>query len=119
VVKRKYVGASGNLDDDRIIRSVRAVILGELYAKPPSLNAHHRIELRVEVCRSSKDLSRNLIFLDGRSRMVEHMLRKVAEQLAKGLRPVQDVAVHQLVDLPEILLSFRHADPSDNRLKRV
>jgi hypothetical protein len=44
---------------------------------------------------------------------------EVAEKFAQGLGAMQDMAIHQLVDLPEILLAFGQGTPRDNRLKGV
>ena len=38
--------------------------------------------------------------------MIEDVPGKVTEELAQGFGAMQDVAIDQLVDLPEILLAF-------------
>ncbi len=96
-----------------------AVVFGELYAKTPCLDADHRIQLGVEIRRTPENLGRDLIFLDRRSRVIQDMFGKVAQQFAQRLRAMQDMAVHQPVDLSETLLSFRQRNLVTTRLKGV
>jgi hypothetical protein len=51
--------------------------------------------------------------------MIQGVFGEVAKELAQGFRAVQDVAVHQPVDLPEILLSFGQTAPRHKRLTGV
>jgi hypothetical protein len=86
VVEREHVRTLGKFDDDGIPGAVRPIVLGELYAKTPCLDADHRIQLGVEIRRTPKNLGRYLVFLDRRSRVIQDMLGKVAEQFAQRLR---------------------------------
>jgi hypothetical protein len=100
------VGSPGEIHDHGIIRAVRSVIFGELSTQPPGLDAHHGIELGVEVIRATENLCRNLIFLDWSSRMIESVFCQVAQKFAERLRAVQRVAVNQFFYLRETLFAF-------------
>jgi hypothetical protein len=117
-VESQDVGATRELDDDRIFGAVRVVVFGEFYAKTPGLDADHGIELRIEVRGAAENFGRNLILLDGSAGMVESMFGEIAQELTQLLRPMQGVAVHQLIDLTEILISFGQVGPRDKRFNR-
>ena len=50
--------------------------------------------------------------------MIEGVLGEIAEQLAQLLRAVQGMTIHQLIDLPEILLSLDQLGPPQHRFNR-
>src|SRR5882757_1322762 len=119
MVEGQDIGAFRKFHDDRVFGTVGTVIFRKLYAQTSCLDAHHRVQLRVKVSRTTEDLRRNLVLLNRSSGVIQYMLGEIAQQFAQRLGAVQDVAVHQLVDLTEILLSFRQRTPRDNRLKEV
>jgi len=119
MVEREHVRTLRKFDDNGIPGAVSSIVLGELYAKTPGLDADHRIQLGVEIRRAPKDLGRYLVFLDRRSGMIQGMLGEIAEQFAQRLGAMQDMAVHQPVDLSEIFLSFRQRNLVTTRLKGV
>jgi hypothetical protein len=106
VVEGQHIRAPWKLNDDGILGTVRSIVFAELNAQATCLNAHHRIQLGIKVRGSAKDLGRYLVFLNWSSGMIEDVLCKVTEELAQGFGAMQDVAIDQLVDLPEILLAF-------------
>ena len=79
VAECQDVGTFREFNEDGILSPIGVVVFSQLRTKPPRLNADHGIYLRVEVCRASEDLSRNLVFLDGRSRMVQGMLSEISK----------------------------------------
>ena len=55
----------------------------------------------IKIGRAAEDLSRDLIFLEGNSGMLQRVVRKIAQQLAKRLGTMERMAVHQPLDLNE------------------
>ena len=111
MVEGQDVGTAGQLDSDRVLDAVGVVVFGELYAQSSSLDANHRIELGIEVSRAAEDFRRNLILLDGSARVIEGVLGEISKKLAQLLGAMQGMTVHQLIDLPEILISLDQLAP--------
>ncbi len=76
------VRALGDLDDDRIVRALMRIVLGQFDAQPSCLNAHGGVTLGIESYRSSQDLGGNLILLEGDSRVIERMFSEVPQEFA-------------------------------------
>ena len=95
-MERDNVGSLRQIHDDWVFRTVGAVVFTELSAQPPGLNAHHGIELGIEIIRATENLCRNLIFLDRSSGMIEGMFCQIAKEFAQRLRAMEDVAAYQL-----------------------
>ena len=94
MVEREHVRTLRKFDDNGVPGTVRPVVLGELYSKPPGLNTDHRVELRIEIRGTPKHLGRYLVFLDRRTRVIQDMFGKVAQQFAQRFRAMQDMAIH-------------------------
>jgi hypothetical protein len=47
-----------------------------------------------------------LIFLNGDARVIQSVFGQVAKKLAQGFGAMQSMAVDQLIDLPEVVVSF-------------
>src|SRR6266481_8038605 len=77
--------ALGHFDQNRILRSLRTIILSEFAAQAPRLYPNHRVQMRVEVLLAPEDFGRNLILFWGSSGMIQGMVCQIAQQLAKGL----------------------------------
>jgi hypothetical protein len=106
VVEREEIRTFGELDRDRVVRAIHAVILGKLSPQPSGLNANHGIKLGVKISGATENFRRNLVFLDGSSGMVQRVFRQVAQKFAQGFGAVQDLAADQFLDLREILFPF-------------
>ena len=106
VMKREDIRALREFYDDAVVGAICAVILGEFSAQPTCLYAHHGIKLRIKIVRPAENLCRNLIFLDWSSRVIQRVLRQVAEEFAQGLRAMQNLAADQFLDLREALFAF-------------
>ena len=104
MMERENVGPLRHFHDDRIVRTIRAVVLSQLHAQASCLHADGRIRLRVEIRRSSKDFRSDLIFLQGDARMMECMVGEITKQLAERFRPMKDTTADQAIDLSEKLL---------------
>src|SRR5256885_11969046 len=108
VMKREKGRSFGQFDRDRVFQTLGVVVFGQLCAQPPRLDSDHGVQLGVEIRRATEDFGRDLVFLDGASRMVDRMLGKIPQKLAEGFRAMQYAAVHQSIDLREVLLVFSH-----------
>src|SRR5438876_161814 len=98
-VKGKAVGAFGQLHDDTVFCALGGVVLGELGAKPASLDSHHGIYVGIEVLLPPEDFRRDLILLWRGTRVLQRMSCQVAEQLAKRFGTVQGMAAEKFFDL--------------------
>ncbi len=95
-------------DDNGIGRSFRAVVLRQFDSQATGLNANGGIGGRIEIRRAAEDLSRQLIFLDRSSGMVERLLSQILKHLAQRFRSVKDGAVCELFDFLRELIALRH-----------
>jgi len=66
-----------HFDNGGVVRTFGAVILGEFRAEAASLDTDHRVELRVEVSLTAKDLCCDLIFLDLNAGMFDGLFGEV------------------------------------------
>jgi hypothetical protein len=111
MVKGENVGALGEFHDNGVLKSIRAVVFGELGAQASSLDTNHGVELRIEIGGASEDLGRDLEFLNGGARVIRSVLRQIAEKFAQGLRAMQSMATGEPVNLLEKMLPFCHIGP--------
>src|SRR6185437_12715029 len=107
-MKGKQVSSLRQLHDERIIETVRAVVLGELRTQATRLHTNHGIELRIKIGGASEDFGGDLEFFNGSTRVIHGVLGQVTEQFAEGLRAMEGMAVGEPVDLLEHELSFAH-----------
>ena len=91
-MENQNIGAFRELHPDGVIDSSRGVMFRELGTQSPGLDADHRVQLRVEIRLTPKYFSSNLVFLQGRSGMVEGVVGKIAKQFAQGFGAVQGLA---------------------------
>src|SRR5215469_7583907 len=52
----------------------------------------------IKIHRASEDFGRYLVFLEGRTGMLDGMIGEVPEKFAERLRPVKSMAVNQLLN---------------------
>jgi hypothetical protein len=107
-MKGKQVSTLRQLHDERIIETIRAVVLGELRTQAARLHTNHGIKLRIEIGRASEDFGGDLEFFDGSARVLYGVLGQITEQLAEGLRTMEGMAFGEPIDLLEHELSFAH-----------
>ena len=94
VMERQHIGPLRQFDDDLVFGSISPWRFPESFTRRPSrLHPHHRIQLRIEVGGPPKHFRRNLIFLDGSSRVIQDVASQITQQFAQGFRTVQHVAV--------------------------
>ena len=62
-MERHHVRHFGYLDYQIVFRALSAVVLSEFESKPAGLNTDGGIVLRIEVARTTKNLGRDLVFL--------------------------------------------------------
>ena len=61
--------------------------------------------MRIEIAGPTENFGRDLILLQGQSRMLDGVVGEVPEKLAQRLRTVKSVAIYQLLDLVESRLN--------------
>jgi hypothetical protein len=61
--KTWHVRALGDLDPDRILLSGREIVMFQHSAQPTGLDAHDRIDLRIEILFASEHRGRNAVGL--------------------------------------------------------
>jgi len=93
-----------NFDDNRIVRPLVRVVLGQLNSQAPRLYPDRRVALRIESRRAAQDFSGNLIFLQRNPGMIQRMFREVTEELAQRFRGVQAMTFNKFIYLLEALL---------------
>src|SRR5207248_11666399 len=89
LVKRERVRPSRKIHDNLVVRALGGVILRQLAAKAPRLNANSGVYMGIEIACPPKNFRRNLIFLRRGPRMVQRMIGQIAQQLAQRFRAVQ------------------------------
>ncbi len=99
VVKTEGVVTLGQLHEKVVVGAFGCIVFGQFGPKASGLNANGGIEVGIEVWRSTEDLCRNLILLDGCSGMMDGLVRQILEHLAKGFGAMQDMAVHKFMNL--------------------
>jgi hypothetical protein len=82
-LEHQNVRALRDFDHDRVVGAFVCVILGQFHSETPSLNANGGIALGIEYRRTAQHLSRNLVFLERDPRMIQGMLRQIAQELAE------------------------------------
>src|ERR1700720_3822226 len=87
------VGAFWQIHPDGVVGgSVAIIVLGEFCAQATGLDAHHGIDLRIEVGLSAKDFGGDLVFLERDAWMIHGVFGDIAQKLAEGFRAVQNRA---------------------------
>jgi hypothetical protein len=97
----KQVSTPRQLHDERIIMTVRAIVLGELRTQAARLHTNHGVKLRIKIGGTSEDLRGDLEFFDGSAWVLYGVLGQITEQLAEGLRAMEGMAVNEPIDLLE------------------
>ena len=110
-MKNQNVGAFGKFYPNGVGDSGRGVVVGELGAKAPSLDADHGVQLWVEIRLAAENLRGDLVFLKRSARMVEGVVGKIAEQFTEGFRAVQRLAGNKAIDFRQNLDFCSHLRP--------
>ena len=74
-MKGQSVAPLWQLDNDRILNTLRRVILEEFRPQTPRLYAYQRIEMGIKVCRPPEHLGGNLVFLERYPGMLDCIIR--------------------------------------------
>jgi hypothetical protein len=89
------------------------IVFPELRTEAAALNADRGVYAGVEIRRPPKELGCDLIFLQTRPRVIDAMLRQIAKQFAKRLRPVEYLTGNDSFDLLKFLLTVNSSDPGN------
>ena len=117
-MKEQGVSALRKLYDDRVIRSLRRVVLREFGAQSSGLYAHEGIEMGVKIRRPAEDFCGDLIFLMRNSRMPDCMVGEITKQLAERLGSLEEMTVYQLLDLEKTRFYVRYMSRNVHLTKR-
>ena len=80
------------------------VVFREFDAKASGLNADRGIALRIESSRAAQNLSRDLVFLQRDTGMIEGVFCQIPKEFAEGFRAVKAMAFGKSLYLLEALL---------------
>ena len=106
LMERQGVCAFGQINADRIIRAFASIIFRKFRPQPASLDAHHRIHGWIKIRRPAELFGGDLVFLERCSRMFQCVVSEITQELAQGLRTMQNMALGKTFYLPQILLPF-------------
>src|SRR5262245_9930179 len=80
------VGTARELDPDRVVRALAAVVLSQPSPQSASLDADERIPLGIEIGGSTEDLDRDPLALQPRACAGESLLDREAKELGRAFR---------------------------------
>src|ERR1051325_2710126 len=119
VVDNNRVATLGNLNDCGVVCAFRAVILSQFRTESTRLDAHHGIQLRIEVRLPTKDLCSNLILFDWDPWVFYRVFGEIAQKFAEGFGAMEGMAGHQTLDFRKELRSVRQCDSGDTNVTRM
>jgi hypothetical protein len=91
-------------------------VFAELGAQPAGLNAHHGIDLGIEIGLAPEDFGSDLVFLQWNPGVFESVVGKITQQLAQGFGTVKCLAGDEPVNFSQDLGSWRHSHPSNSEV---
>jgi hypothetical protein len=111
MMEGQQVSAFRQVDENRIRGTFGTVILGQLQTKPSGLHPDGRIQLRIEIGGTMKNLSCYFVFFDRHAGMRQSVRRQIAKKLTQRLGAMQDMTACQPVNLLQVLVPIRQMGP--------
>ncbi len=75
----KRVSTFWQLNDDRVVRSLRGVVLSEFRAQPSRLHPYQRVQVGIEIRRTTEYFGRNLVFLKGNTWVLNGLIGQISQ----------------------------------------
>jgi len=97
-IEIKYVRALWQFDNERVTRSFDRVILRQFHAPASCLHANGRVQVGIEIRRTSEHLGGNLILLERSTRVFNCVLGKITKQFTERFGAMQSFALNELIN---------------------
>ena len=115
-VERERVRPLGNLDHDRIVRTLMRVVLGEFDSQASGLHPDRGVTLGIESGRAPQNFGGNLVLLERDAGMIKRVFSEVAKQFAQRFGAVQAMTFNKFIYLLEALLPTDRESVGDSHI---